>query len=234
MNVRIEKHLSDSGIASRRESKRIIEQGLVKVNDLTALVGQRVDPRVDKISVDTASSPQSFERTTVAVYKPRGVLSSKDQGTGKNIFDVFPQFKHLHTVGRLDKESEGLILLSDDGLITKAITSSDHIIEKEYVVTTRETIIPWMMQKMSKGMELEDGWTLPAVATKTGPNKFNIILKEGRKHQIRRMANACRLTIESLKRIRVHTISNKGMIAGNFKKVDEATIQELRTIAQKK
>ncbi len=232
--IRIEKYLSDTGIASRRESKRIIEQGLVQINGITTIVGQRVTIPIDTVTVNTTDAHQAFERTTVAVYKPRGVLSSHDHGAGKNIFNIFPEYKDLHTVGRLDKDSEGLILLSNDGLITKAITGSDHLIEKEYLVTTRETILPWMMQKMSKGMELEDGWTLPSVAKKVTSNKFSIILKEGRKHQIRRMANACRLTIESLKRVRIHTIQSTGMLPGNVRKVDGATILDLRSFAKKK
>ena len=232
--IRLEKHLSVTGVAPGREAKKIIEQGLVMVNGVPAYTGQRIVPQHDSIVIDMASINQAFEKTTVAVYKPRGVLSSKDQGTGKNVFDIFPQFSKLNTVGRLDKESEGLLLLSDDGLITKAITGNDHLVEKEYLITVRETILPWMMIKMSKGMELEDGWTLPAQAKKIHNNKFSIILKEGRKHQIRRMANACHLTIESLKRVRIHHIESKGMIAGNFKRIDDAIIKELRAIAQKK
>ena len=168
------------------------------------------------------------QKTTVLVYKPRGYISSKDTDGEKTIFDVFPQFKELNTVGRLDKESEGLILLSSDGMITKAITGKDHAIEKEYVVTVREKVTPSMMARMSKGMKLEDGWTLPAKAKRVDTNIFSITLKEGRKHQIRRMANACRLTVESLKRVRIHTISAPKMMPGNFKKLTEDQIRDLK------
>jgi pseudouridine synthase len=228
--IRIEKYLAEQGIASRREAKVYLEQGLVRVNNIKATGGQKIDPQKDRISIDKQAREQLTNKTTVAVYKPRGVISSHDTDRGKNIFQVFPQYSHLHTVGRLDKESEGLILLSDDGLVTRAVTNNNHLIEKEYHVTVRENVLPWMMKKMSDGMELEDGWTLPAQARKLDIHRFAITLKEGRKHQIRRMANACKLTIETLKRVRVHTISSVGMMAGNVKKIEPEVLEEIKNI----
>jgi len=228
--IRIEKYLAEQGIASRREAKVYLEQGLVRVNNIKATGGQKIDPEKDRISIDKQAREQLTNKTTVAVYKPRGVISSHDTDRGKNIFQVFPQYSHLHTVGRLDKESEGLILLSDDGLVTRAVTNNNHLIEKEYHVTVRENVLPWMMKKMSDGMELEDGWTLPAQARKLDIHRFAITLKEGRKHQIRRMANACKLTIETLKRVRVHTISSVGMMAGNVKKIEPEVLEEIKNI----
>lgn len=145
---------------------------------------------------------------------------------------MFPQFKHLNTVGRLDKESEGLIILSNDGLITKAITGKHHPIEKEYRVEVREDILPWMMKKMSEGIQLHDGWTLPAKAIRINKHTFHIILREGRKHQIRRMANECKLTIKSLKRVRIHTLKIGKMIPGNFRKLSKKEIEDLKHYAK--
>lgn len=230
MYLRIEKYLAEQKIASRREAKAYLEQGLVTVNGVKAIPGQKIDPEKDSVSINQRVSEELESKTTVAVYKPRGVVSSHDTDEGKNIFSVFPQYKHLHTVGRLDKDSEGLILLSDDGLVTRAVTNNNHLIEKEYHVTVREQILPWMMKKMSDGMELEDGWTLPAVAKKLDTHRFAITLKEGRKHQIRRMANACKLTIETLKRVRVHTVTADGMMPGNVKRLDPQVIEEIKRI----
>lgn len=226
--IRIEKYLAHEGLCSRREARSYLERGLVKVNGKRAEPGQKIIPESDHVEFSYIASDELDQKETVAVYKPRGVISSHDTDQGKNIFDVFPQYKNLHCVGRLDRESEGLILLSNDGLITKAITGKEHLIEKEYTVHTRENILPWMMKRMSQGMELEDGFTLPAKAKKTGTHSFNIILKEGRKHQIRRMANACHLTIESLKRIRIHTIEITGMLPGNVKKLDDKIIEDIK------
>jgi len=226
--IRIEKYLSEEGIMSRREAKRFLESGDIKINGTIPQPGDKIDPKKDIISYSKKVSSTMSEKQTVLVYKPRGYISSKDTDGEKNIFDVFPQYTELNTVGRLDKESEGLILLSNDGMITKAITGKDHLIEKEYVVTVREKITPSMIAHMSKGMKLEDGWTLPATAKRIDTHTFSIALREGRKHQIRRMANACRLTVLSLKRIRIHTISAPKMMPGNFKKLTQEQIDDLK------
>lgn len=228
MLIRIEKYLGEQGIMSRREAKRFLQEGLITVNGKTPEPGEKIDPEKDKITYNKKIKDLLKEKVTVAVYKPRGIISSKDTDKGKNIFNVFPQFSDLNTVGRLDKESEGLILLSNDGMITKAITGKEHNIEKEYIVTVREQFLPWMAKKMSDGMKLQDGWTLPAKAKRVNEHTFKIILKEGRKHQIRRMANECKLTITSLKRTRVHHIKIGGMLPGNFKKLSENDINEIK------
>ncbi len=226
--IRIEKHLSAQGIMSRREARKFLLTGKILVNNTTAKPGDKIDPKIDTLSFKEIVTKEMKKKETMLVYKPRGVISSKDTEGDKNIFDVFPQFKHLHTVGRLDKESDGLILLSNDGMITKAITGKDHLIEKEYQVQVRENITPSMIKKMSDGIKLEDGWTRPAKAKRINTHTFNITLKEGRKHQIRRMANACRLTIESLTRIRIHTITAPRMLPGNFKKLTKEQINDLK------
>ena len=230
MLIRIEKYLSEEGIMSRREAKRFLESGDIKINNIIPKAGDKIDTEKDVISYSSKVEEIMKEKITILVYKPRGVLSSKDTHSGKNIFDVFTQFKNLNTVGRLDKESEGLILLSNDGIVTKSITGKDHLIEKEYIVTVRENVTPSMMKKMSAGMKLDDGWTLPACAKKIDTHTFSIILKEGRKHQIRRMANECKLTVESLKRVRIHTMTAPRMLPGNFKKVTEEQINELKNV----
>lgn len=230
MNIRIEKYLSEQGVMSRREAKKFLQEGLISVNNKKAAPGDKINPSTDNLSYDNSIKLHMQEKESVLVYKPRGVISSKDTDRGKNIFDAFPQFKHLNTVGRLDKESDGLIILSNDGMITKAITGKDHRIEKEYRVVVREKITASMMKKMSDGIKLQDGWTLPAVVTKIDTHTFLITLKEGRKHQIRRMSNACKLTVESLTRIRIHTIVAPKMLPGNFKKLTPEQIAELKKI----
>ncbi len=166
MIIRIEKHLSEQGIMSRREAKRFLQEGLIFVNKKKAQPGDKIDPSTDKISYEKSVEKSMQTKESVLVYKPRGVVSSKDTDQGKNIFDIFPQFKNLNTVGRLDKESDGLIILSNDGMITKAITGKDHKIEKEYKVIVREKVTPAIMRQMSEGIKLDDGWTLPAHAKK--------------------------------------------------------------------
>lgn len=233
MKIRIEKHLSEQGIMSRREAKKYILNGYIKINGKLPEPGDKIDSDKDIISYSNEIKKNISNKITVAVYKPRGIISSKDKDRGKNIFNIFPQFSELNTVGRLDKESEGLILLSNDGMITKAITGKEHKIEKEYLVTVREQYLPWMAKKMSEGMKLDDGWTLPAKATRIDAHTFKIILKEGRKHQIRRMANECKLTINSLKRIRIHNLNIIGMLPGNFRKLTNEEIDSLKKYSKK-
>jgi len=223
--IRVEKFLSEQGIMSRREAQALIKTGGILLNGKKMKeTGIKIDPSVDKVTVANHGHVTLAKKETVAVYKPRGVISSKDTDGVQTIFDVFPDFAHLNTVGRLDKESDGLILLSNDGMVTKMVTGKEHDIEKEYVVEVREDITPAMMARMCKGIKLKDGWTKPAHAEKIDKHTFRIILTEGKKHQIRRMSDACRLTIKSLKRIRVGNIELGGMYAGQWKKINRKDI----------
>lgn len=224
-HIRIEKYLSQEGIMSRREAQALIKSGGILLNGKKITeTGIKIDPQTDIIEIAEQGKTKLQKKETVAIHKPRGVISSKDTDGVKTVFDIFPQFRHLNTVGRLDRESEGLLLLSNDGVVTKIITGKEHDIEKEYVVTVREDITPAMMERMSKGIKLRDGWTKSAQAEKIDKHTFRIILTEGRKHQIRRMSDACRLTITSLKRIRVGNIELGGMYAGQWKKVERKDI----------
>ena len=192
--MRLAKYFSVNKILSRREAEKYIVAGRVKVNGIVVQrLAQQVDPDRDKIEFVESVDP----KMTVAYNKPRGISSSKIASEGKNIFDLLPEYKELNTIGRLDKDSEGLILLSNDGVLARIVTGSDHLIEKEYLVDVREVLTQTKMNAMSKGMMLEDGQTLPTEATIINPKQFRIVLKEGRNHQIRRMANKVRLTLLS-------------------------------------
>ena len=229
--IRIEKLLSQEGILSRREAKRALEEGKIRLRGKILNPGEKVaKEEIALLEFDRDLEIEKKKKETYLVYKPRGYTSSKDGE--KNIFHVFPQFSHLNTVGRLDKESEGLILLSNDGLITKAVTGKKHKIEKEYVVTVREDVLPWMIKKMEKGMVLEDGPTLPVKAERLSRHRFRITLREGRKHQIRRMANKLRLTVTSLKRTRIHNLTIGRMLPGNFRKLKPEEVEEIKRYAK--
>lgn len=224
--IRLDKYLSENKIFSRREAKHAIENSLVLINGKTAEnAGQKINPELDKIT----TQKNSANKTTVLVYKPRGYVSSKDTNT-KNIFDAFPLFKNLNTVGRLDRDSEGLILLSNDGIITKAVTGKEHHIEKEYIVTTREDVLPYMIDKMMAGLKLNDGIATAVNAKKIKSKAFSITIKDGRKHQVRRMANALKLTVESLTRVRIGSIKVGKMKAGQFRKLKKEEITELKSV----
>lgn len=218
MSILIQKYLAEQGIVSRREGEKLVREGKVLVNGVRAANGQHIDPQKDKVELDKHHAEQKI---TVAVHKPRGIVCSRNPLEGKTIFELLPQFENLHVVGRLDKESEGLLLLTNDGLITRKVTGEDHTVEKEYIVTVRERLFSGIMERMSKGIIIDSKKTLPCTAkiNKSPTNSFTIILKEGRKHQIRRMCEACKLTVESLKRVRIGVVKLENLGVGKYRTV---------------
>lgn len=214
-------------MCSRREAEKLLIEGKINVNGkIVRELGTKIDPEHDIVKI--LSSNNSIRKETVAVYKPRGVVSSSNKSEGVTIYATFPQLSHLNVVGRLDKESEGLLLLSNDGLVTKAITSDAHTTEKEYVVKVRETIRPNMLQKMRDGIVLNDGKTLPAKASRIDEHTFTIILREGKNHQIRRMTNALKLTVGTLKRVRIGSIGIDTMTPGSSRILSKKEVLSLK------
>ncbi|MEK7114914.1 MAG: pseudouridine synthase [Patescibacteria group bacterium] len=203
---------------SRREAEEYIRRGKILLNGkVVKEMGARIDPEKDRVEV--LNLPNDKKKITVAVYKPRGIVCSKNPAEGKSIFDIFPQFTELNTVGRLDKESEGLLLLSNDGVVTAKITGEDHSVEKEYEVTTREPVMPNHLRKMEEGIMLDGKKTLSTKAKRLSRNSFSLILREGRNHQIRRMADTVHLTIEKLVRVRIGDITLSGLTPGKSRAI---------------
>jgi pseudouridine synthase len=233
--MRIQKYLSEKKILSRRETEDYIRKGFITVNGVIVQeLGMQIDPDKDKVQILPLGLKESSKKITVAVYKPRGVVSSKIRSEGPTIFDVFPEFKRLNAVGRLDKESEGLLLLSDDGIVTSISTGNDHLIEKEYEVSVREHMTAGKARKMEQGMMLDDGLTLPTKVRILRQDKFLIILREGRKHQIRRMTAKLGLTVKSLKRIRIGNISIGDLKPGENRLLDSSEVRKLEALAMNK
>lgn len=225
--MRIQKYLSEQGIASRREAEQLIVAGLVSLNGkIVTEMGVKIDPEKDKITVRNDRTPK---KTTVIIYKPRGVASSRNRAEGKTIYQLLPQFNDLNIVGRLDKESEGLLMLSDDGVIAKAVTGDAHKTEKEYIVSVREDIAPGRLKTLEKGIMLEDGMTLPCVISNINKFTFHITIREGRKHQIRRMCEYLKLTVTELKRIRIGSITLGKLRSGDFRKLSSQEIISLKS-----
>lgn len=223
---RLEKHMAQTGIASRREAKDLISRGLVSVNGkVIREPGFGIDVVKDKIKV-TGGVLESKE--TLLFYKPRGIETVKTSPDTIDIHDKFPQFKHLAPVGRLDKDSEGLILLSNDGVLAKTVTGEHSTIEKEYQVTVREDVMPALLSRMESGIMLDKIKTLPCKAVKVSRNEYRITLQEGRKHQVRRMANACKLTVTRLVRIRIGDFTIGKMAPGYFKKIPNNVIDQMK------
>jgi pseudouridine synthase len=227
--MRIQKYLSEQGICSRREAEEFIKRGLVSVNGTVVReMGVQIDPATDVIKVLEFAQREIHRKTTVALYKPRGVASSRMRSEGRTVYDMFPQFEKLDIVGRLDKASEGLLILSDDGVVAKAVTGEAHIIEKEYTVSVREEVNTGRLKSLEPGIELEDGPTLPCKTQLLDKHNFRIILREGRKHQIRRMCEHLHLTVVQLKRIRIGAITLAGLKPGDFRILSPIEVAKLK------
>jgi pseudouridine synthase len=219
--VRLEKYIAHQGLASRREAKALILDGHVSVNgEIVRETGFGIDPVNDRVQL----VGNAVAKETVVIFKPRGIETSKTSPNNRDIHDEFPQFAHLAPIGRLDKDSEGLILLSNDGVLAKMITGEHSDIDKEYNVTVRELVTNEALKKMERGIMLDGKKTLPAKTKAISHHSFAIILHEGRKHQIRRMADACHLTVESLKRVRVGSITLGDLCPGEWRHVTTGEI----------
>lgn len=226
--IRLEKHLAQSGLASRREAKDLISRGLVLVNNKKIREpGYGILPNKDMIEIVGSN----VVKETILFYKPRGIETSATTPESIDIKAKFPKFAHLSPVGRLDKDSEGLILLSNDGTLTKAITGEHSKIEKEYQVTVREDVMPALLKRMNAGIMLDKVITEPCKTKKLGRNEYTITLTEGRKHQVRRMANACKLTVTKLVRIRIGNLKIGKMTARNYKVLSPELVAQLKTNA---
>jgi pseudouridine synthase len=217
--IRIQKYLSEQGLASRREAEKLIAEGFVTLNGkVVREMGVKIDPAKDRVAIRTSTKDAlANKKTTVLFHKPRGIVSSKVTSEGKTVFDLLPQFKSLNIIGRLDKDSEGLIVLSDDGVLARKITGPEHSTEKEYEITTREEIHSGLIKKLESGIRLSDGVTLPVKTKVLDRHTFRLVMREGRNHQIRRMCDYLHLTVTRLRRVRIGDFKLGGIQIGSYK-----------------
>lgn len=228
--VRLNKFLSEKGICSRREADRLVDDGKVMVNGVCAVMGQKVSS-ADEIVVDGKKvSTKQVKPVLIAVNKPAGIVCTTARFEGeKNIVDMVKYPTRIYPIGRLDKESEGLILMTNLGDLANEISKASNSHEKEYVVTVNNQVTESFLDKMRRGMHLEElnADTMPCVCTKTGNREFHIILKQGLNRQIRRMCAACGYRVETLKRIRIMNIHLGNIPQGNFRNVTDAEFDKL-------
>ena len=228
--VRLNKFLSEKGICSRREADRLVDEGKVMVNGVCAVMGQKVSS-ADEIVVDGKKvNTKQVKPVLIAVNKPAGIVCTTARFEGeKNIVDMVKYPTRIYPIGRLDKESEGLILMTNLGDLANEISKASNSHEKEYVVTVNNQVTESFLDKMRRGMHLEElnADTMPCVCTKTGNREFHIILKQGLNRQIRRMCAACGYRVETLKRIRIMNIHLGNIPQGNFRNVTDAEFDKL-------
>lgn len=216
MKIRLNTYLRDKGIASRREADALIAAKKVRVNGKIADLGTKVSED-DTVTVDT---PSTTSHRYLLYYKPRGIVTQGEQGT-ESVVSTW-RARGLFPVGRLDKESEGLLILTNDGRLTTRLIGEKSTVEKEYEVVTKEKIRAGIPLILAKGMDTEAlGKLLPAQATITKENAIRITLQEGKRHQIRVMLAELGLTVQSLKRIRIGSITLGRMHPGEVRELKE-------------
>jgi len=200
--TRINKYLSETGYCSRREADRLIEKGLVKINDRVAVIGDQI-LETDLVFVDGKKLSKVQKMVYIMLNKPVGITSTTDPKIKGNIIDFMNYPTRIFHVGRLDKDSEGLILMTNDGDIVNQILRAENKHEKEYIVEVDRILSFDFKDKMSSGVPILDTITKPCTVEILGPKRFKIILTEGLNRQIRRMCEFFGYKVISLKRVRI-------------------------------
>lgn len=224
--IRLNKFLSDAGYCSRREADRLVEQGVVKVNGKTAAMGQKVTIN-DSIMVKGKNISREEEQILIALNKPVGIECTTDLNNPDNIVDFINFDKRIYPIGRLDKNSQGLILLTNDGSIVNNILKGSNYHEKEYVVTVDKPVTDDFIKKMSTGVRILDQVTRPCKVAKVKKHVFNIVLTQGLNRQIRRMCGELGYNVQKLKRIRIMNIELGNLPVGQYRKVTDSELKEL-------
>ena len=226
--MRLQKFLSRVGFCSRRKGEEYIRDGLVTVNGkVVTELGTKVDPEKDRIEVDGKLIEAKQDLVYIALNKPRGYVSSCEQADDKIVLDLIDIPERIYPVGRLDKDSTGLLILTNDGGLHHRLShpSFDH--EKEYEVAVKKPILDGALRKMEKGMPMMGTKTRPAEIKRISPTRFRIVLKEGKNRQIRRMVRKVGAQVAGLKRIRIANIKLGRLAQGSWRYLAEKEKKEL-------
>ncbi|SFQ29403.1 23S rRNA pseudouridine2604 synthase [Desemzia incerta] len=214
--MRINKYISEAGKASRRGADKLIAEGRVLINAKKATIGSQVEPG-DQVLVDGQHIFVARNNVYIALNKPIGITSTTEKGVKGNIVDLVNHPFRVFHIGRLDKESEGLILLTNDGDIVNEILRPDHHHEKEYVVSVDRPISPEFLENMSKGVNILGTKTLPCEVEQLSKFDFKIILTQGLNRQIRRMCEALGYNVYRLQRLRIMNIHLGNLPVGQWR-----------------
>lgn len=225
--IRLNKFLSDAGVCSRREADRLIEAGRIMVNDKLPVMGQKVTSK-DIVKVDNKIVSREEEQIVIAFNKPVGVECTTDKENPDNIVDFIGYEKRIYPIGRLDKNSQGLILLTNDGSIVNNILKASNYHEKEYIVTVDKPVTEDFVEKMSKGVKILDQVTRPCIVKRNGKHTFNIVLTQGLNRQIRRMCQTLGYNVQKLKRIRIMDIELGNLPIGQYRDLTDNEIKCLK------
>lgn len=234
---RVQKLLSRAGFGSRRGCEKFIKEGRVTVNGETIILGAKADPLKDDIRLDGAPIGKPEKKVYIAVNKPRNVLSLDSPGDPRpSVFDLVRDERHLFPVGRLDFDSEGLVLLTNDGRLANRLTHPRYEHDKEYEVHVTRRPDNEQLEIWRRGVVLEDGYrTLPAeVEVKTYTKKgawLTVVIREGKNKQIRRTGARIGLPVRQIRRVRIGPVKLGKLQPGHFRYLKPEEIQELKEYA---
>ncbi len=230
--IRLQKVLARAGIGSRRSCEGLIEHGRVTVNGRVARLGNRIDPDRDVVEVDGVPVSVRPGLVYYLLNKPAGVVTTAaDPQRRSTVVDLVPVEPRVHPVGRLDKDSEGLLLLTNDGDLTYRLTHPRFGVEKEYVVEVEETPSRGALRRLREGVELDDGRTSPARVSQVSPGLLRLVMHEGRKRQVRRMCEAVGHPVRRLVRTRIGPISDRGLAPGAWRSLTTDEVRALERAA---
>jgi len=229
--LRLNKMLSDMGICSRRQADELIASGKVTVDGQLAVTGMKVT-RESKIVVAGKEAKQDRSLVLIALNKPRGIVCTTDQREPDNVIDFLHYPKRVFPIGRLDKDSEGLLLLTNDGDIVNKILRAGNHHEKEYIVTVNQPLTSAFLKGMAAGVPILDTVTAPCRITATGKCEFRIVLTQGLNRQIRRMCEYFGYKVLTLKRVRIMNILLGHLKTGDFRNVTDKELAELKRLLE--
>ncbi|WP_107839100.1 23S rRNA pseudouridine(2604) synthase RluF [Metasolibacillus meyeri] len=224
--MRINKFLAETGAVSRRGADKWIEEGRITINGELATIGSKVQEG-DIVCVDGQPVSREEQLVYIALNKPVGITSTTEKHVKDNVVDFVNHPLRIFHIGRLDKDSEGLLLLTNDGDIVNEILRAEHHHEKEYVVQVDKPITDKFLQKMASGVDILDTTTLPCRVEKVSNNVFKIILEQGLNRQIRRMCSALGYSVKRLQRIRIMNIHLGNLKVGQWRDLTEQERKEL-------
>lgn len=224
--VRLNKYLSEAGVCSRREADRLIESGRVTVDGRLAQTGMRITPG-QEVRVGRKVVSGKDEMIVLAVNKPRGIVCTEEKRERNSIIRFLNYPSRITYVGRLDKDSHGLLLMTNNGdIINRMMRASNHH-EKEYKVTVDQEITDDFLKQMSEGVHILDTVTRPCRVTRIGKYTFSIILTQGLNRQIRRMCEALGYQVKDLLRVRVMNIRLGSLREGEYRELTDRELEEL-------
>jgi 23S rRNA pseudouridine2605 synthase len=227
--------LARAGYGSRRSCDELIAAHRVRVNGKLAVVGCKVNPEVDEIEVDGIPVPARPDLVYYLLNKPRGVISTaKDTHGRPTVVSFVPKTPRVFPVGRLDVDTEGLILLTNDGEFSYLITHPSHGIEKEYLVEVVREPSKAALSRLRRGVQLDDGWTAPAKVSHLAERLLRISIREGRKREVRRMCDAVGCPVARLVRTRIGPLHDRSLRPGQWRRLTVQEVVKLRAAAKLK